>query len=573
MPTITTRAEIDYSIRELRSGAERWIACSLAEKVRLLDEVRTAVYAQSAEWAGAAAAAKGVAATPLAAEEWITGPWVVIYALNRYIGTLDQILRYGGPKIDAKRVRTRGDGQVVVDVFPDNFYDRLLLNGVRAEVWMQPDVTRETLPQTMGVWYRNSIHEPCIALVLSAGNIASIAALDVLYKLFGEGAVCVLKMHPVNEYLGPTLEKVLKPLVDGGFLRFAYGGADVGKYLCVHPGIDEIHITGSAKTFDAIVFGDGSDSAVRKANDDPVLQKPITSELGNVSPTVVIGEDWSDADYRYQAEQIVTQKLDNAGFNCISLQVLVLPSEWHGTPKLLGVIKQVLRDAIDRPAYYPGSTQRHAALTAGRDDVCSYGPSSETFVPRSLVYAKASDTSDPAFRTEAFSSVLVYTTLPGDTATFIKRAVDFSNDVLWGTLGANVVIHPKTMRRYVGALDDALARLRYGCIAVNTWTGVGFVLTETPWGAYPGHARNDIVSGAGIVHNSRLFSRPQKSIIHAPFAPFPRSLAGYGSALLPKPPWFITHRRAAETAKALVDFEMRKTPVNAVKVAALAMQG
>ena len=103
-------------------------------------------------------------------------------------------------------------------------------------------------------------------------------------------------------------------------------------------------------------------------------------------------------------------------------------------------------------------------------------------MPRSLVYAKASETRDPAFRTEAFCSVLFYTTLPGDTATFMKRAVDFSNDVLWGTLGANVVMHPKTMKRHVGALDDALARLRYGCIAVNTWTGVAFVLTETAVG-------------------------------------------------------------------------------------------
>ena len=92
-------------------------------------------------------------------------------------------------------------------------------------------------------------------------------------------------------------------------------------------------------------------------------------------------------------------------------------------------------------------------------------------------------------------------------------------------------------------------------------------------GRLSGHARNDIGSGSGIVHNSHLFSRSQKSVVRAPFAPFPRSLAGYGSALLPKPPWFITHRMAAETAKALIDFEMRKTLANAAKVGILAMRG
>jgi acyl-CoA reductase-like NAD-dependent aldehyde dehydrogenase len=573
MTKISTPTEIGCSIQELCSGAHRWIALSPAQRISLLVELRAAVYARSAEWADASAAAKGVAATPHAGEEWISGPWALIYALNRYIDSLRQIARHGGPKIDQKRVRTRGDGQVVVDVFPAGFYDALLLNGVRAEVWMQPDVTRETLPQTMGVWYREPTHAPHIVLLLAPGNIASTAPLDVLYKLLAEGAVCILKMNPVNAYLGPIFEEALKPLVDGRFLRFAYGGSDVGEYLCACPAIDEIHITGSAKTFDTIVFGDDLAAAIRKANDDPVLKKPITSELGNVSPTIVIGGDWSNADYRYQAEQIVTQKLHNAGFNCNASQVLILPSDWDGTPKLLAAIQQILRDAIDRPAYYPGSAKRYAALTAGRDDIRAYGPSSEAFVPRTLVHAKASDMSDPAFSTEAFCSVLAWTTLPGDTDMFMKRAVDFSNEALWGTLGANVVIHPKTIKRHANSLDDAVARLRYGCISVNTWTGVGFILTEIPWGAYPGHARNDIGSGSGIVHNSHLFSRSQKSVVRAPFAPFPRSLAGYGSALLPKPPWFITHRMAAETGKALIDFEMRKTLVNAAKVGILAMRG
>jgi hypothetical protein len=54
---------------------------------------------------------------------------------------------------------------------------------------------------------------------------------------------------------------------------------------------------------------------------------------------------------------------------------------------------------------------------------------------------------------------------------------------------------------------------------------LGILLTETPWGAYPGHARNDIVSGAGIVQNSRLLSRSQKSVVHAPLAPFPAQLS------------------------------------------------
>ncbi len=65
----------------------------------------------------------------------------------------------------------------------------------------------------------------------------------------------------------------MKPLVDGGYLRFAYGGAETGKYLTNHPNIDEIHITGSDKTFDAIVFGEGAEGAQRKLRDEAMLEQ------------------------------------------------------------------------------------------------------------------------------------------------------------------------------------------------------------------------------------------------------------------------------------------------------------
>lgn len=44
-----------------------------------------------------------------------------------------------------------------------------------------------------------------VALVLGAGNQASVAPLDVLHKLVAEDTVVVCKMNPVNEYVGPYL--------------------------------------------------------------------------------------------------------------------------------------------------------------------------------------------------------------------------------------------------------------------------------------------------------------------------------------------------------------------------------
>ncbi len=46
-----------------------------------------------------------------------------------------------------------------------------------------------------------------LALVLGAGNVASIAPLDVLHKLFIENQVCLLKLNPVNDYLHDLLAR------------------------------------------------------------------------------------------------------------------------------------------------------------------------------------------------------------------------------------------------------------------------------------------------------------------------------------------------------------------------------
>jgi aldehyde dehydrogenase (NAD(P)+) len=180
---------------------------------------------------------------------------------------------------------------------------------------------------------------------------------------------------------------------------------------------------------------------------------------------------------------------------------------------------------------------------------------------------------DPALQTEAFCDVLAVSTLPGELESYLASAVAFANDRLDGTLGANLIVHPKTERAFAAEVDGAIAALRYGCIAVNAWTGVGYLLAETPWGAYPGHTPDDVGSGIGVVHNAHLFSRSLKSVVRAPFAPFPRSLGGYGSTLLPKPPWFVTNAMAARIGEALCAFEARPSPGKAAHIAALAMRG
>ncbi|HEX4755145.1 MAG TPA: aldehyde dehydrogenase family protein [Candidatus Dormibacteraeota bacterium] len=554
------RSAVEEDVAMLAAAKHGWARLPVATKIEHLRTLATNTAVQADRWVRAACGAKGLETrSQLAGEEWTSGPWALLFGINRLIETLTAVSQTGTPHLRRGSVHTRSDGQVVVDVFPQSAWDRLLLSGVGAEVWMQPGVNASNLPQTMAVFYRQRDPRGAVALVLGAGNIASIPPLDVLYKLFAEGRVCLLKMNPVNEYLGPIFEDIFADLVAAGFVRFAYGGAGTGELLTRHPDIDEIHITGSSRTHDAIVFGSGVEGAARKARGEPVSTKRMTSELGNVSPTIVVPGPWSPRDLRFQAAHIATQKLHNGGFNCIAAQVLITHEGWSLSEPLLREVAAAMSKAPHRPAYYPGAGQRQQAMASAHPGARPLG--GDDTAPATLITdLDSADGAETCFRTEAFGGVLTATSLNGaDVDDFLERAVDFCNDTLWGTLGANIIIHPTTARLYAPALDRAIARLRYGCIGVNAWTGVGFLLAQASWGAFPGHTVDDIQSGVGVVHNSLLFDRPQKSVVRAPFHPYPRSLAHGRTTLLPTPPWFVTHRRAHLVSERLTRFEAHRS--------------
>ncbi|MDH3282908.1 MAG: aldehyde dehydrogenase family protein, partial [Gammaproteobacteria bacterium] len=353
------QAALDAAVAKLNGAKDAWARLGVAERIRYFEGLKRKTTRYAAEWAQAAIHAKRIPEeSPLAGEEWLSGPWAMLYGLNRAIRTLEDIRAGRYPRLGTDAVRARPDGQVIVQVYPHGLYDRLLTSGVRAEVWMAPEVTPENLKDHMGSFYETPRKRGKVALILGAGNIASIGPLDVLYRMFAMGQVCLLKMNPTNDYLGSIFEKVFADFVAADWVRFAYGGADVGAYLTSHPDIDEIHITGSGKTHDAIVFGSGPEGEPRKRADRPVLNKRITSELGNVSPTLVLPGPWSARDFVFQAEHIATQKFHNGGFNCIACQVLVLPGDWSGSPKLMDALRDVIGQTEMRYPYYPGAEQR-----------------------------------------------------------------------------------------------------------------------------------------------------------------------------------------------------------------------
>ncbi|MDT3396874.1 aldehyde dehydrogenase family protein [Streptomyces sp. B1866] len=569
--TAAVTDQLTRRLGHLRGHAREWAGMPLAQKRDLLLRVRERVAPNAERWVELSCRGKGIAPdSALAGEEWLTGPFALLTYLDALAGTVGR-LADGGSPLDRVRVRTRPDGRLSLRVLPYEPVDRLFQSGFGAEVWLRPGVTESQARERLGRGLRDGVVHDGVCLVLGAGNINATAPLDVLYKMVAGNAVVLCKLNPVNDYLQPVLEDIFAPLADRGFLHIVSGGAEVGAFLTGHDDVTSIHITGSNAAHDAIVFGPGEEGARRRAARTPLLAKPITSELGGVGATVVVPGPWTRADLRFQAAHAASQKLHNSGFNCTASQIVVLPGAWRHADAFTDELRAALRTAPERPAYYPGAAERVRAALAAHPGAERLGGE----VPRVLATGlNPDDAGEYLFSTECFAPVQGVTRLPGATARdYLDAAVAFCNERLAGTLGVNLIIHPATIAELGPAFDAALVDLRYGTVAVNAWTSVGYLTPRANWGAFPGHELHDAGSGIGTSHNALLLDDVERTVVRGPFRPAPRSLLRGEWSLSPKPAWFVNNRTAQHTSRLAARYTARPNPARLPAVVLSALRG
>ena len=566
-PQSTPVSSMDSMVRRIKEGASAWVKVPLGERIALLEELRRTFHAISAASVQAACQAKGIAAdSPVAGEEWLAGPLVVMRNLRLLVQALKDIQRYGVPHIPPSRLSTLPDGRLCARLYPENLLDSMLLMGNVGEVHFLPGVTAENLREHQASFYRRP-HEGRLCAVLGGGNVNSIPPTDCFYKLFVEGTACVLKMNPVNAYLGPLLEQAFAPLARRNVFAVVYGGAEEGAALVNHPAVDEVHITGSDRTHDALMWGPpGPESEARRARNEPLLKKAFTSELGNISPVVVVPGPYTDAEVRIQGSNIAGMVANNASFNCNSAKLLVQPREWRQRGQLVDEVQTALGRTPVRSAWYPGAEQRWKQFTEGRKGLRLVGAPAQGQLAFALVPdVDPFQSQDRVFRQEPWCTVLSETGLPGadDPVAFLEQVVPFLNEKVWGTLCATLVVHPQSLKdpAVKAAVDKAIRELRYGSVAVNTWPGAVFALGCLPWGGHPSSTSQDIQSGLGWVHNTSMLEGIEKAVLRAPL-----------KSLLPSP-WVPGHRGLATLGRRLADFELSPSWLKMPAIAAAAMRG
>ena len=539
-----TKLDIDRFITTLRTKSKEYNSINNLQLASMLEETISNIKEVSFFWATICSDNKGTTKTPAEGEEWLGGPFASVLATQYYIKSLTN-----DDDLTEKKFNSE---QNSYKVFPNNFIERITFPFIDAKVIFNKSMSFDDINKYRGFSKRYDI-DPSITLVLGAGNFSSIPYLDVLYHLITRKSVILLKLNPVNEYLKPVFEKVFQNFIERGYIIVTTGNIDESKYMATHPGINHIHLTGSDKTFEDIVYGRELTEKERKSKSlSKINNKPITSELGNVTPIIIHPGKWSTSDIKYQARKIVTAKLNNNGFNCIAAQVVVLPDGWGQTETLIKYVKHYMSKAKERKAYYPESIERLEKLEKdkGYERVNALSCVTPHLTREIKAYSKFEI--DEVWSSTLYFKKIEYTSVED----FAKKAIDYCNDELWGNLGVSVIIkdHDRKFNKHITNLY--VDKLNYGTVAVNEWAAIGYIIPQLPWGGFPGNRDNDIQSGQSVVHNSMLFESPLKGVVNTKFR----------ISRIIDPPWFVTNKKARRLFKNLTYYQIHNSNINFLKL-------
>ncbi len=172
--------ELDAVVTLVADHAPGWAKTGAAARAELLQQVIDDTMAAEQAWLSAACEAKGLApGTTEAGEELFTGIGTFVRMARLLRDSLRDIAKEGKPAVPGP-VREAPDGRLRVQVFPDGAFDRITFPQTTAEVWMQPGVTKASLVEGQAAAYADPAVHAGTALVLAAGNVASLGPRDAL---------------------------------------------------------------------------------------------------------------------------------------------------------------------------------------------------------------------------------------------------------------------------------------------------------------------------------------------------------------------------------------------------------
>lgn len=357
--------ELHVALSDLYSNQSRWLFASPLARIELVERCIATVAESAHNWVDVACEIKHIPTnSQCRAEEIVAGPVVAMRYLRLMLRNLKALDKCIPTPLPGRIVQSE-NGRWRVPVMRDLFDPVCFLN-FQANVWLKSGLCdKEAEAATHPVQHRM----PTTSLVLGAGNVTGIFVANVLGKIFQEQHVALVKMHPLMDPLRPVIEQAFSPLLESGCLRIISGDATVGARATQHDLIDTVHITGTVAAHEAIIWGaDQAERTRRKQVDEPLLDKPITSELDNVSPWIIVSGLYSSMQLQAQSENVAASITNNGGFNCVSTRALITWKHWPQREDFLSRLQAILSKLPRRVSYYPGALERFTGCAFDGDE-------------------------------------------------------------------------------------------------------------------------------------------------------------------------------------------------------------
>lgn len=94
LPNFDIQALLDQDLQALDGAKHHWAKTSVADRIAILGRIKPALMQVAQGWAETAARKKRIPhASPLAGEEWLSGPYALMGACNGLMQTLGAIDR------------------------------------------------------------------------------------------------------------------------------------------------------------------------------------------------------------------------------------------------------------------------------------------------------------------------------------------------------------------------------------------------------------------------------------------------------------------------------------------------
>ena len=568
----TPVAELDRAVAAVREKAREFARMPAKQKQTLLGSVVPRIGRVARAWVDAACRAKGISATaPVSGEEWLGGPMTTARNARLLVESLAQIAEKGRPQL-GRGVRTRPDGRVEVSVFPTSGFDGVLQRGFTGDVLMEPGVDAaaaarapgELLPEERsgGQGLRRARRRQRVAHSrpwtpsTRCSSRARVRAQDEPGQRVGRAR---------------SSSRRSRRSYRRGFLRVVYGGGEVGAYLVEHTGVDDMHITGSDRTHDLIVWGPpGPERERRKARERSAAQEADHVRARQRQPgrhrarcTTRDDELW------FQARNVATM---------VAQQRLVQLQRRQDADHRRGL-------AAARARSSPGRRRRSARrrrarpTTRARAIATSSSPADAT--------ASRSFGAEPAGRARRGRSIRdVDAAAPTNRSSGPSPSAASSRETSVGSadpveflaeatrvLQRAAVGHAQRLHRHRSAraratprsrraLDRAIARsaLRHASPS-TTGRRSCYGSASPPWGGHPSATLADIQSGLGWVHNTFMLEGIDKAVLRGPLV------------VSPKPAWFYDNAVCHLLGERMSEFEAAPTMWKIPGIAMTALRG